>query len=113
MKDFFSFRSLGGDFAELGAAIENRMPVAAFGLSDARKYLTCALVRGRALYVTADALTAQRAAESIAALSGKKVSRLAAKDEVLTYRKALSSSSFPRRCPSSSSKRGRSGTCAR
>ncbi len=94
MKDFFSFQSLGGDFPGLGYDLENGLPVAAFGMSDARKYLTCALVRRRALYVTADILTAQRAAESIAALSGKKVSLLTPKDEVLTYRKALSKDSL-------------------
>ncbi len=90
MKDFFSFQSLGGDFVGLGYDLENGVPAAAFGMSDSRKYLVCALVKRRALYVTADALTAQRAAESIAALSGKRVSLLTAKDEVLTYRKALS-----------------------
>ena len=40
--------------------------------------------------MTADALTAKRAKESIAALSGKRCALLAAKDEVLTYRRALS-----------------------
>ena len=90
MKDFFSFQSLDGDFPRLGYDLENGVPTAAFGLSDARKYLTCALVRRRVLYVAADALSARRAAAAIAALSAKKVALLAAKDEVLTYRKALS-----------------------
>ncbi len=90
MKGFFSFELLGGDFPFLGADLHNGVPVAAFGLSDVQKYLVCALTEGRAVYLAPDALTAQRAAEAIAALSGKRVVRLPAKDEVLTYRKALS-----------------------
>ncbi len=90
MKDFFSFEELGGDYPALGQDLKNGLPVAAFGLSDMQKYLVCAAVRGRVFYLAPDALTAQRAADAIAALSGKRVARLAAKDEVLTYRRALS-----------------------
>ncbi len=97
MNGFFSFEQLGGDYPLFGADLQNRVPTAAFGLSDPLKYLTCALFCGRAIYVTADALTAKRAAASIAALSGKKVALLPAKDEVLTYRKALSKDNLFRR----------------
>ena len=97
MNGFFSFEQLGGDYPLLGAELQNRVPTAVFGLSDPLKYLTCALFSGRAIYITADALSAQRAADAIAALSGKKVALLPAKDEVLTYRKALSKDSLYRR----------------
>ncbi|MDE7158103.1 MAG: hypothetical protein K2N74_00855, partial [Clostridiales bacterium] len=49
------------------------------------------------VYIAPDALTAKRAAESISALSGKRCALLAAKDEVLTYRKALSKDALYRR----------------
>ncbi len=97
MKGFFSFEQLGGDYPLLGADLGHGVPVAAFGLSDAQKYLVASLAERRAVYVTADALSAQRAAESIAALSGKRVALLAAKDEVLTYRKAGSKEALFRR----------------
>ena len=80
MKGFFSF----------GRDVEHGVPTACYGLSDAQKYLIGALPSRRVVYVTADALTAKRAKESIAALSGKRCALLAAKDEVLTYRRALS-----------------------
>ena len=73
MKDFFTFPSLGGDFPQLGYDLENGVPVAAFGVSDAKKYLIAALVKRRVLYVTADALSAQRAAAAIATLSPRRV----------------------------------------
>lgn len=97
MNGFFSFEQLGGDYPLLGADLFNRVPTAAFGLSDPLKYLTCALFCGRAIYITADALSAQRARDAIAALSGKKVALLPAKDEVLTYRKALSKDNLYKR----------------
>ncbi len=97
MKEFFSFEQLGGDYPLLGADLHAGVPTAVYGLSDPLKYLTCALFCGRAIYITADALTAQRAAETIRALSGKKVALLPAKDEVLTFRKALSKDNLYKR----------------
>ena len=90
MKGFFSFEQLSGEYALLGRDVEHGVPTACYGLSDAQKYLIGALPSRRVVYVTADALTAKRAKESIAALSGKRCALLAAKDEVLTYRRALS-----------------------
>ncbi len=97
MKDFFSYEQLGGDYPLLGADLSGGAPTAAFGLSDPLKYLTCALFCGRAIYITADALSAKRAADAISALSGKRVALLPAKDEVLTFRKALSKDNLYRR----------------
>ncbi len=95
--NFFSFEQMGGDYPLLGGDLRSGMPVAAFGLADPQKYLIAALAARRAIYITADALTAQRAAGDIAALSKKRVALLAAKDEVLTYRKAGSKEALFRR----------------
>lgn len=87
---FFDFRNLGGEYPALGESVARGVPTAVFGVSDPQKYLIASLVNGRAVYIAADALTAKRAAEAIRVLSGKRVALLNAKDEVLTYRKALS-----------------------
>ena len=97
MRGFFSFDALNGDYPLLGAAVSNGIPVAVSGVSDAQKYFIASLFAGRIVYLTADALTAQRAAEAIRALSGKRVALLAPKDEVLTYRKAGSKDALYKR----------------
>ncbi len=97
MKGFFSFDTLNGDYPLLGAAVANGIPTAVSGVSDAQKYWIASLFEGRVVYLTADALTAQHAAAAIRTLSGKRVALLAAKDEVLTYRKAGSKDALYRR----------------
>ncbi len=94
---FFSFENLGGDYPLLGADLKNGVPTAVFGVSDAHKYLIAALIDRPVVYFTADALSAQRAQSAISALSGKRCALLSAKDEVLTYRKALSKDALYRR----------------
>lgn len=90
MKGFFSFENLSGEYALLGKDVEHGVPTAAYGVSDAQKYLIAACVPRRVVYLTADALTAKKAHEAISVLSGKRCALLPPKDEVLTYRKALS-----------------------
>lgn len=85
------------EFSLLGRDLKSGAPVSCYGLSDPMKYLAASLIEGRAVYITADALSAQRAAESIGALSDKRVVLLPAKDEVLFYRKALSKDAFNKR----------------
>ena len=97
MNRFFSFDNLGGDYPLLGRDIESGLPSAVFGVSDAHKYLIASLIDRPVVYFAADAITAKKSAEAISALSGKKVALLAAKDEVLTYRKALSKDALFRR----------------
>ncbi len=97
MKDFFSFDNLGGEYSLLGRDVESGVPVAVFGISDAQKYLVAACVRRPVVYLTADALSAKRACASISALSGKRCALLCAKDEVLTYRRALTKDALFRR----------------
>ena len=53
---FFTFENLGGDHPLLGANVENGVPTAAFGLSDAQKYLVASLFGRPVVYLTADAL---------------------------------------------------------
>ena len=97
MKGFFSFDNLGGEYAELGESLRHGVPTAVFGIGDPHKYLLAALTKGRAVYIAADALSARRAAEAIAALSNKQCALLPAKDEVLLYRRALSKDALFRR----------------
>lgn len=97
MRNFFDFENLGGDYPALNRDVEDGLPVAAFGLSDAQKYLVASSLKGQIVYLTADALAAQNAAQAISALSGKRCALLSAKDEVLTYRKALSKDALFRR----------------
>ena len=97
LRGFFSFEALNGDYPLLGAAVENGIPTAVSGVSDAQKYFLASLFAGRVVYLTADALTAQRAADAIRTLSGKTVAQLSAKDEVLTYRKAGSKEALYKR----------------
>ncbi len=97
MRGFFSFEALGGEYPLLGATVANGAPTAVFGASDAQKYLIASLFAGRVAYITADALTAKRAAETIERLSGRRCALLSAKDEVLTYRKAGSKEALYRR----------------
>ena len=97
MRDFFRFEYLNGEYPLVGAAAENGIPAAVFGVSDPQKYLIASMFAGRAVYITADALTAKRAAESISYFSGKQVALLAAKDEVLTFRRAGSREALFRR----------------
>ncbi len=97
MKEFFTFEQMGGEYSLLGETLRRGIPAAVFGVSDPLKYLIAAAYPRRAVYLAADALTASRAAQSISALSGKKCALLCAKDEVLTYRKALSKDALYRR----------------
>ncbi len=96
-ENFFTYKNLGGDLPALENDIRLGMPTAAFGLSEAHKYLLAALTRGRLLYVCADAVSAQRACAGVAALSGKKCVYLPAKDEVVLYKDALSKDALYRR----------------
>ncbi|MDE6273531.1 MAG: hypothetical protein K2L87_00595, partial [Clostridiales bacterium] len=97
MKNFFTFENLGGDYPALNRDLMDGLPAAAFGLSDAQKYLIASAIKGKVVYLAADALSAQSAMQAISTLSGKKCALLAAKDEVLTYRKALSKDALFRR----------------
>lgn len=75
-------------------------PTAAFGLSDANKYLVASLTEGKLLYIAPDPLSAQRAYAAISAFSGKKCTLLTSKDEVVLYKDALSKDAIYRRISS-------------
>ena len=94
---FFSFSQLNGEYPELCENIRCGTPTAVFGISDPHKYLIAALIDRPIVYVTADSTASRKAAENIASLSGKSVELLAAKDEVLLHRKALSKDAYYRR----------------
>ncbi len=103
---YFSFSQLKGDYPLLEADIRRGTPTAVFGVSDSLKYLVASMVDAPVLYITADHITAQKAADAIAEFSGKAVDMLPAKDEVLTYRKALSKDSLFKRIKAMDGLRG-------
>ena len=96
-ENFFTFSQLGGDYPEFEESVRGGLPTAVFGVSDSHKYLLASLLPYPVVYVTADSAAARKAAENLKTLSGKRVETLAAKDEVLLYRKALSKDSLFRR----------------
>ncbi len=96
-ENFFRFEHLGGEYPLLQEELRRGTPTAVFGVSDSLKYLIASLIDAPVVYVAADGTAARKAAENVAALSGKKTAVLAAKDEVLLYRKALSKDSLFRR----------------
>ncbi len=96
-KNFFTFENLKGEYPDLKQELRRGTPTAVFGVSNPHKYLIASLLEGRAVYICADAQTANKAAESIRALSGKEVALLYAKDEVLLYKAALSKDSLFKR----------------
>ena len=94
---FFTVDKIGGEYPLFEEEIRRGAPTAVFGVSDSLKYLLASLVDAPVVYIAADAVAAQKAAENIASLSGKRTAVLAAKDEVLLYRKALSKDSLFKR----------------
>lgn len=96
-RNFFQWRTGGEEYLRLSEDIRRGAPTAVFGVSEAHKYFLASLVDAPVLYIAPDPLAAQRAAESIRALSGKNVTLLPAKDEVLLYQNALSKESFFKR----------------
>ena len=96
-RSFFNLYELGEEYASYAEDIRRGTPTAVFGVSDSLKYLLAGLTPFPVVYITADGVSAQKAAENIEALSGKKTAVLAAKDEVLLYRKALSKDSLFKR----------------
>ncbi len=88
---------IGEEYAAYAEDIRRGTPTAVFGVSDSLKYLLAGLSPFPVVYVTADGVSAKKAAENIASLSGKKAATIAAKDEVLLYRKALSKDALFRR----------------
>ena len=96
-RNFFTFNQIGEEYALYEEDIRRGTPTAVFGVSDSLKYLLAGLTPYPVVYITADSVSARKAAENISALSGKRTEVLAAKDEVLLYRKALSKDSLFRR----------------
>ena len=70
---------------------------AAFGVTESARYFLPLLFGDKFLYVAKDALSASKAKDEIAYLSGKKVVYLPAKDDVLLYRKFLNKDNLYKR----------------
>ena len=96
-KGFFNAEDIGEDYLRFVQEVRRGTPAAVFGVSSATKYLLASLLRLPVLYVTADAAGARAAADNLAVLSGEKTAVITAKDEVLSYRKAISKDALFRR----------------
>ena len=96
-KDFLNFNLIGGEYPAFETEIRRGTPTAAFGVSGSLKYLLSSLLPFPVLYITKDVVSARKAAENAATISGKETAVLTAKDEVLFYRKALSKDNFFKR----------------
>ncbi len=96
-RNFISLNEIGEEYLSYAEDIRRGTPTAVFGVSDSLKYLLAGLTPFPVVYVTADGVSARKAADNIASLTGKRTEVLAAKDEVLLYRKALSKDSLFRR----------------
>ena len=94
---FFYFNGIGGEYLSYAEDVRRGTPTAVFGVSEPLKYLLSSLSPYPVVYITADSVSAKKAADNIRALSGKKVATIAAKDEVLLYQKALSKDALFRR----------------
>ena len=89
-RNFFTFQQLGADFTALEDDLRRGAPTAVFGVADSVKQLIATLIDAPVVYIVADSVSAHKTAENLRALSGKRVEVLLSKDEVLSYRKALS-----------------------
>ena len=96
-RNFFTFQQISEEYSLYEEDIRRGTPTAVFGVSDSLKYLLAGMTPYPVVYITADGVSARKAAENISALSGKRAEVLSAKDEVLLYRKALSKDSLFRR----------------
>ena len=83
-ENFFTFDNIGGDYPLLGEELRRGAPTAVFGVSDSLKYLIASLVPYPVVYIAADGTAAQKAADNIAALSGKRTEVLAAKGLIVS-----------------------------
>ena len=88
--NFFTLENLMGDYVSLATDIRLGTPTAVFGVGDTQKYITVSALKSPVLYLCPDAVSARKSKASISVLSGKNVALISAKDEVLTYKEALS-----------------------
>ncbi|MDE7380222.1 MAG: hypothetical protein K2N14_04125, partial [Clostridia bacterium] len=97
MKNFFTSKSLGGIYPDIENDLRLGAPTAVFGVADSQKYLTASVIERPVLYIAPDPVTAGKAFTSICTLSGKRCAHLTAKDDVLTYKTAVSKDALFRR----------------
>ncbi|MDE6557603.1 MAG: transcription-repair coupling factor [Clostridia bacterium] len=90
MKKFFSYKNLGGEYPNIANDLRLGAPTAVFGVSDSQKYLTASVIERPVLYIAPDTVAAGKAYAAISTLSGKNCAYLAAKDDVLLYKTAVS-----------------------
>ncbi len=97
-ENFFSSHNLGADWLALEEDLRLGTPTAVFGVSAPhRALIAAACFPARTVYVCDSAQTAARTAEEIAGFTGHMPALLAAKDEVLLYKDAVSKDALFRR----------------
>ena len=62
-RNFLTFNDLGEEYAQYAQDLRRGTPTAVFGVSDPLKYLLASMIDVPVLYVTADALSAKKAAD--------------------------------------------------
>ena len=97
LEKLFDGENIGGDFLKVVRAVRQGVPSAVFNAPFSVKCHIAANTEGFALYIVKDAVSLEKTAAEISALSGKKTAVLAAKDDVLLYNKAVSRHSLFRR----------------
>ncbi len=88
--NFFIAEHIDNNIHEMLNSVRLGIPTAAFGMSAVNKCLIASLFLEKVLYIAPDAITAKQAYDAISTLSGKKCAYVCAKDEVITYKDALS-----------------------
>lgn len=91
IKGFFSAEQLGQNYVDLKQDLRLGTPTAAFGVSETHKRIIAPVCFGkRIVYITDNAVSAQKASAQITAFTGEEVALITAKDELLLYKDAIS-----------------------
>ena len=77
-------KTIEGSVKELSECVRRGIPSAVFGVIDPFKDYLISVAEDKVLYIVADVVSARKHAESIAAISGKRVEIIYPKEEILT-----------------------------
>ncbi|MCD8200495.1 MAG: DEAD/DEAH box helicase, partial [Clostridia bacterium] len=96
-RGFFTYENLGGQFPKIEDDIRRGVPAAVFGVDGTVRNLIVSCSDRPYVYILPDSVEAAKACDAIKTLAGYEPVLLVAKDEVLTYKKAVSRDSVFRR----------------
>jgi transcription-repair coupling factor (superfamily II helicase) len=95
--DFLSPEKLKGDISELNNCIRQGVPSAVFGVHLSIKSIIASFIDSQVLYLTATPIQAAELYNQIKQISGKYVTLLTAKDDVLLYKEAFAKDNLYKR----------------